>query len=752
GRRVEALDACQRLRRLLRDEFGIDPSREIRELETAILQDAPGLAAPQPPPPRALPTPLTSFVGRDRQVLEIHKLLEEHRLVCLLGPGGVGKSRLALRVAGGGDDQWPDGTWWVDLRTVRDPAALVPTLVRTLEVTVPPATPPAEALTRYLRTRHLLLVLDNAENLAGDLGERLLELLAAGPGVDALVTSRIPLGIPGEQRYFIPPLQVPDDGAELRASEAGHLLLDRLEERGRSAPGPDELDGLAELCRRLDGLPLAVELVASRLGPLGLGDRMAELCGEQVSLDEVLAATVGLLAPRAVGLLGCLATFPGTFDLEAARAVGAVETTSPFVELLEASLVMTAEAAPEPRYRLLETTRAFARGLVDGEERGAARRRMASYYRDVVVRAGPAMEAPEEPAWLDRLRLEDHNVRASLEWFDEHDPSATVGFARGLGRAWFVWGDLAETRKWLESVLRQAEVHPPDDGAEVGWAWLRTGWPRVMTGDVDGGLDAVDAAIACFEGSGEMLGLAIACTGRAHMVTLTTGDTDAAIGWYERAIEVSRASGDEIASAWAQAEMAQALIFADRSDEAVDALLDEAEATFGAADDHFGLAHVWMDRTLAAYARDQLDEIDDDAAQGMAQSAAAGEHMYEQIQLLALGVRGLHRGDLEASASLLRDAARLARRTHNLLQLGIALQTLAVHAAVAGDDDRAARIWGAATAVVPVWPMFERRYGELLAPAWARLGGDLGAAMAAGAATAFEDALALAGVEGPDRP
>ncbi|MCB1018102.1 MAG: winged helix-turn-helix domain-containing protein, partial [Acidimicrobiales bacterium] len=264
GRRAEALDALQRARRRLREEHGLDPGAELRELEARVLRDDPALAPPDPLPPRSLPTPLTSFVGRDREVITVAKLLDEHRLVTLLGPGGVGKSRLALRVAGAsGERRWPDGVWWVDLHPVHDRGGLTAALVRALEVTVPPGTSPRDALARFLRHRRLLLLLDGAERAVDVVAPVVGDLLVAAPGVGVLVTSRVPLGGPGEQRHRVPPLDLPGSAAELSDSEAGRLVLDRLAERGLDGGTPEERERLARLCRRVDGLPLALELVAS---------------------------------------------------------------------------------------------------------------------------------------------------------------------------------------------------------------------------------------------------------------------------------------------------------------------------------------------------------------------------------------------------------------------------------------------------------------------------------------------------------
>ena len=765
GRRADSLAVYQRLRRLLRDELGIDPSGAARSLELAILNEDPALELAEALPPATLPTPLTSFVGRERQVADLRKLLVDHRLVTLLGPGGVGKSRLAIEAARSDVHRWRDGVWWIELGDLDRSADLVPRFIRALDITVPPGMTPADALGWFLSTRRLLLVIDNAERLAQELSVVVGQLLEGAAGVGALITSRVPLGIAGERRVVVGPLDVPAPGAEdMLASESMRLFLDRLAERDGPDPTPGALDAAAELCRLSDGLPLAIELLAANAAARGPSGTLSDLTqrqdlleiggvpgdGRQTDLHHVLRSTVDLLGPTARRLFARLSVFRGSFDREAVRSIAdEPDAIDDLDRLVDTSLVVPMDGVGfERRYRLLDTTRAFAATLLDPDDTLDAARRHAGFFRTLAIDAGARMEGPDEQHWLERLLRSESDVDAALRWWIANEPSGALAFARAMGRAWYVTGDLVDTRDRLDEILVAARTTAaPVDRADLSWAHLRLGWPRFLAGDVAGGLDEMDTAANGFQVTDEPIGLARALAGRAHMTLLATGDTDEALSTYERAIGESRRSGDPVAIAWCLVEAAQALILADRADLHVDKMLAEAEDVFAAAGDDVGLSHLFMDRMLAAYARDDLDEVRRSAEAGIEHSRAAGHHVYEQILLIALGVRLTHLGDHDGSAELLRHAAQMAFAHHNLLQLGIAFQAMAVRAAATDEPVLAAQLWGAAGRLSPIWPLYQRRYGELMAPARDTLGTAFDDEVAVGATLTPEDALVL-GLDG----
>ncbi len=356
------------------------------------------------------------------------------------------------------------------------------------------------------------------------------------------------------------------------------------------------------------------------------------------------------------------------------------------------------------------------------------------------------MEGPDDQEWFDRLHLDDRNIRAALRWWYEHEPAGVLAFARGMGRAWYVWGDVAETRDSLDEMLHVVEQGGVvGDPIDVAWLHSRLGWPRFLTGDFAGGIAETESAIELFRELDQPVGLAYSLATRAEMTVFAEGDTDAALLFYRPAMRESRRSESPETTAWILAETAQALILADRVDDEVTQMLDEAQTTLEAAGDLTGLAHVCMDRTLAAYARDDIDTANRWANRGIDYSRAAGHAVYEQVLLTALGVGSLHRGEHARSRERLDQSARLAYDTHNFYQLGLSFQGLAVHAAVTSRPVISARMWGAAGALVPVWPLFRRRYlAELMVPACEALGSRWDEEVAAGARLTVEEALDLA--------
>jgi predicted ATPase/DNA-binding SARP family transcriptional activator len=757
-RRAEALAAYQRLRRLLRDELGIEPSEELQRLEGQILRDAPDLVPPPPPRPRRLPIPLTSFVGRERAVREVRKDLEDHRLVTLVGPGGVGKSRLAVEVAHAEADDWPDGVWWLDLARVGDGEPLATHLVRALRIVVPAGTTPDDALRWSLASQTVLLVMDNAEVLVGPSGAELTALLEAGPDIAVLVTSRLPLRIPGEHEVRVPPLEVPGpDDPDLAGAEAVQLLLARLSDHDTPVPDQADMVAIAELCRLVDGLPLGIELVAGLVGrrsPADVVDELrngAALLAEPVaghdarraSLGTVLDSTMDMLGEVARRCLGLLGRFPADFDEQAARAVAGPDLPRALDALVAAGLVVPLEPrGAERRYRLLDTVRSYAQPLLGADESVQAERRHAQHYRELARDAGTHMESSEEARWLERLRREDANIRAALAWWTAHDAPGAVAFARALGRAWFLWGDHDGAVALLEAMVASASDEASDH-VDVAWAHLRLAWPRFVTGDVDGGLAAMREAADRFAVLDDTVGRVTALCGRAHMAVLAGGDVGDVLAWYHEAIDVARRANRPIQLAWALAEVAQALALADRADDAVEDMLDEAERLFDAADDTMGLAHVYLARMLAAYARDDLDRCDAAAEVGIRYSQAVGNPEYEQILLVARAAVRVHRRAFEEAAVLLDRATHRARAANDLLSLGIGLHACSVLASATGDPVRAARLWGAASGLVPVWPLFARRYGELLAPSRNALRSAFDDEVALGRDLGVDDALAL---------
>ncbi len=435
-----------------------------------------------------LPTSLTSFVGRARELDDVRDLLKASRLVTLTGVGGGGKTRLALEAVTGVLDAFPDGVWLVDVGPLQDPAVLTSTVAGVLGVATTGlgGSPDAllDRLHEHLQGKRALLVLDNSEHLVEAAADLVHSLLAACPGLSVLVTSREIFGLGGEVAWRVPPLSLPDSAAleDLEASDAVALFC----ERARTAqPGfgltPVNAAAVAQICRRLDGIPLALELAAARIRVLGAHDlagrldqRFRVLTGgtrTAVSRHQTLRATMDwsyqLLPAAEQAVLRRLAVFPGSFDLGAAEAVATcgelpgaqegVEVLDLLSGVVDKSLVGVESEGVEVRYRLLEIVREYANErLAEAGEGNAARRR----HRDFFLALAATQEDPHDRTrnwstgnWIRLADTEHHNFGAALEWsFTEGDDEAAIGLAAALWRYWW-WARPLEGCDWLVRAL-----------------------------------------------------------------------------------------------------------------------------------------------------------------------------------------------------------------------------------------------------------------------------------------------------------
>jgi predicted ATPase/DNA-binding SARP family transcriptional activator len=467
GRQADALAAYRRARDMLADELGIEPGEELRALERQVLRQEVPAAAPQAQ--HNLPALLTSFLGREEELAALGELAGEARLVTLTGPGGAGKTRLAVEFAASAIQRFGDGAWLADLVGIAD-ARLVPSLVmQALGVRQSGEMAVLEALVYRLRSAELLLVLDNCEHLLGACADLAVTLLGSCPGLRVLATSREPLGVPGEGVYPVPPLAVPaasDDGQGLAGAPAVRLFLARARSAGAGAGvAAAPVAVVARICRELDGLPLAIELAAARTSVLSaeeieahLADKFRFLGWRRPVADprhQTLKAAIGwsydLLSERERRVFGELSVFAGGFTLTAMAAVccgGDEASALDLVDQLAAkSLVVAEPAEAGTRYRLLETIRQYAAGRLAGTgQAGAARRRHAETF----------LHLAEHERGLPVLAREQDNFRVALDFTLGCGSPAGPRLARALGRFWLARGLFSEARDWLERALATA--------------------------------------------------------------------------------------------------------------------------------------------------------------------------------------------------------------------------------------------------------------------------------------------------------
>ncbi|HET8643814.1 MAG TPA: BTAD domain-containing putative transcriptional regulator [Pseudonocardiaceae bacterium] len=487
GRQGDALRAYRRARDRLVAELGVEPGTGLRKLEASILA---GSAPPHVPVPAvaaheaitastcgAVPAPVTNLVGRRSDIAELTDLLGRRRLVTLTGVGGCGKTRLAIAVATEVAARHPDGVRFLDLSPVTDPRLIPALAAAALGVPEDPAGGPLAALVQCLRPLHCLLVLDNCEHLAGSCAELVATLLRSCPGLRVLATSRQTLGVLGEVAWPVPPLATPpvSPGAgldQVGGYDAVRLFLDRAAVDAVRNLGDEDAPALAEVCAKLDGLPLAIELAAARTSVLTVAEIAARLNDPTLlhadgptgrphhrTLDATVAWSYELLDGPARWRLRRLAVFTGGFTLPAAEAVwrGATDerpAVDVLADLVSKSLVVMERQPAGARYRLLRTIGRWAaeRLAADEADERAARCRHAEYHLALAEEADSSLRGPDAGHWLDRLAAEHENLRAALAYC-AGEPDRRLRLAVALVQYCRLRGRYSEGRQWLDEAL-----------------------------------------------------------------------------------------------------------------------------------------------------------------------------------------------------------------------------------------------------------------------------------------------------------
>jgi predicted ATPase/class 3 adenylate cyclase len=673
-----------------------------------------------------LPAPLSSFVGREAEIADLHRLLGAARLATLTGPGGAGKTRLALEAAGRILDRFPDGVWLVDLGSLADPALVLPAAAAALGLREEAGRALVETLAAHVGPRRLLLLLDNCEHVilaCADLAQR---LLAAGPEVRMLATSREALGVPGEVVRPVSGLALPDAAqpafpAELARSEAVGLFVERAAQvRPGFALTRKNGAAVAAICRRLDGLPLAIELAAARVKAftpeqvadrlddrfrlLSAGSRTAPT--RQQTLRAAVEWSYDLLEPPEQALLARLAVFPGGFALEAAevvsggggQAIDGAEVLDLLFRLVDKSLVVAEEEGGVARYRLFETIRAYALERLDASgEAAAIRRRHAEHYLAMAECADEALSGPEQVAWLWRLEQERANMRAALGWAEEAgDAETSLRLTGALASFWSEHGPFAEGCAWVEGALRRPGVAPAAVRAKAHRA---AGFMRDCLGDLAAAATHHEAALALYRQAGDRRGVAWSL--RSLGVQAFFGGDPARA---RERFEESRALHEEIGDSLGVAECARRLgiLAHERGDlEAAEALLQESLRLFRRLGHTDGVARASGSLGVLAQLRGEYGRAAAFYQEDLALSRAAGNTLAVALMLHNLGQATLGQGaPVHVAREYFREALELARAVGARPVVALCLVGFAAAAAAEGALRRAARLLGAADALL----------------------------------------------------
>jgi predicted ATPase/DNA-binding CsgD family transcriptional regulator len=626
-----------------------------------------------------LPAEATSFVGRRRELAEIRKKLTTARLVSLVGPGGVGKTRLALRTAADLGRGFEDGAWLVELAEVRDGALVSNAVLAALDLRDQAGMNPLQILLSDLRNRQLLLLLDNCEHLLGAVAPLVNEILGAAPRLTVIATSREPLKVPGEYVIPIPPLQVPAENgdepvAHTRQNEAVMLFSDRAE----AASGTFELtasnqEAVVTLCRRLDGLPLAIELAAVRTRVISvqqiidrLTDRFTLLIGggrtalpRHQTLQTTIDWSYDLLTPAEQTLFRRLCVFAGRFTLEDVEAVCTSDevpanvTLDTLSALVDKSLVTKEDIRGLACYRLHETMREYATlRLQEAHEEECLRERCLEHYRTTSLRSADQARY-RLVEWLTWAELEIDNIRAVLQQCVARGDSARgLDIASAMKYYWITHGT-TESVRWLDQLLASGEGSP---GTEVRSNYLR-GW-----------------------------------------LSLIQGDAAAARPWIARAVATAREMGQpallsESLSIAATAENLAGEHGAARS------YLNEAEAITAGLNDFPPRIELVLSRTIHAFFEGDVDAARAASLEGVRLSREAGDLYQLEGMLRNLGMVAMMTGDLHTAKSQFSEALRVARQVDNRLAQCYGLSAAGWYAASTGQARVAARLLGAAAAL-----------------------------------------------------
>jgi predicted ATPase/class 3 adenylate cyclase len=698
------------------DDLGAHRLRDLQRPEHLFQLLHPALPAEFPPLPSLgtlpnnLPQQVTRFIGREQEMAEVKRLLAGGRLLTVTGAGGTGKTRLSLQVAADLLEGERDGVWLVELARLSDPA-LVPQAVaaslgireafaaelRAERMLANPrergleSNSPTQLLVEHVRSRQLMLILDNCEHLVEACAGLADALLRACPGIRLLATSREPLNVAGETTYRLPSLSLPPavEGtgpAEAPAtalflstidqSEAVRLFVDRaVAARPSFALSEQNAPAVAQVCARLDGIPLAIELAAARVRALPvekinerLDDRFQLLTGgsrtappRQQTLRALIDWSHELLAPPEQALLRRLSVFSGGWTLEAAEEVCGDSSISEVLDLLtslvEKSLVQYEDLGGEGRYRLLETVREYGReGLLEAGEADTLRRRHADWYVSLAEAAEPAMHGPDLLRWLERLDAEHDNLRAALEWAADRCPESGLRLAGSLWAFWAIRGHMSEGREHLARALARPEAAAPTLARA-----------RALAGA---------SALACFQGDP-------ARSGALCEESLATA----------RSVDSRR-------------HIAASLMFLslhhlfDRGDPLQGSELAAESVAVAREHGEPWLLAICLDCAgKAALWGGDLERAGEVLEESLSLFREAESGWLVAFPLIHLGYLAIYRGDLERATALCRESLALQDRLADRWGMALSLKVLAVAAVGQGQPERGLRLLAAAEAL-----------------------------------------------------
>jgi predicted ATPase/class 3 adenylate cyclase len=697
--------------------------------------------------PNNLPVPVTSFVGREKEIDEVKRLLSHHRLVTLTGPGGTGKTRLSLQVAGELVETYPHGVWLIELAPLADPALIPATAVAALRISTAPGLPHRQSLLEYLRSKNLLVIFDNCEHLIESSADFIEELLRACPELRIMATSREILGAAGEVNFRCPSLSIPDLrklplAVENCTSEAMQLFIERATSADPSfIVTPQNMRLIAQICARLDGIPLAIELAAARMRMLsleGIASRLDDtfrlLTGgsrtvlpRQQTLRACIDWSYNLLSPAERALFLRLSVFAGGFSLDAAEHVCAdpsvvapmqrdelgsndeqvfleeEDVLDLLTQLVDKSLVqVTTEDEEEHRYRQLETIRAYARErLFDSGRSRFVRDRHLAYYLLLAEEAEPYLRGKDQPHWLDVIEMNLDNLRYALEW--SLSGKATAGFRLTTALRWFwhIRGYALEGVEWIERLLAADEnavhaVMDEDDRARTvqdiarllarAGAYSTAGILMDLHFDVERGLPMLQESQKIYEQLGKVgeLGLAV------NLIYMS----NSRLSWehrheyLQRAMEILRRENDRFHLSEALMFMAH-LKFHKNDHEAARPYLEESLKLREEIQDLDGIGITYTDMASTEVHFGNYDQAAKYFEKAKVYFEAVKNKRLISYMESSLGTIAMVQGDYQTASDRFEKVTRLGQETGNPFAIGQGLYDQATLAWEKGNVERA---------------------------------------------------------------
>jgi predicted ATPase/DNA-binding SARP family transcriptional activator len=763
GQHNAALKQYQACEKILRKELGVDPQPETRLLYKQIRK---GETKPTQPvkqkelgaPGHNLPFQISTFIGRENELDDIANLIANNRLVTLVGTGGIGKTRLSLKVGEQLIKDYANGVWLMELASLSDPALVPQTVAKLFQLAEQAGESLTEKLIRVLRPKNMLLILDNCEHLLDACAQIANTLLKNCPNLKILTTSREPLGITGEAQYHVPSLGLPDL-QQILERLLDYESVQLFDERARLVRENFSLTmenaaSVTQICHRLDGIPLALELAAARVdmfSPEQIASRLDERFnlltgGSRTALprQQTLRASIDwswdLLSEAEQVLMQRLSVFTDGWTLEAAEAVCAgngierQQVLDLMNDLVAKSLVIVEEQIQQPRYRLLETTRQYAQEkLLDANAGELFRDHHLDFFLTFATATESKLHGPEQVYWLDQLETENNNLRAALSWAIEHNIELGLLLANALGWFWYVRGYLSEgievldillshstarTRSqaralWVRSILAITKTDAESayhsaiaslnlsqelgDPRDIAYALSMCGLSAFYSGqDVRLAIGWLDQAVDLYNSFGEdrewMLAGAMFFLGDFY--SQGAGDYTRAASLYEKSLATFRKLGDT----WGMAHTLLSMGNMDlrQGDYARAAQIDEeALALFREIRDKSGVAYTLGDLVSAASLRGDYQEAQAFAEEGLELDRDMGGALQIAWSLRRLGRILIQRNELGRASSLLRESLAILKQQGDSTEITTCVLRIADLALAQGRLERAARLYGA---------------------------------------------------------